>query len=171
MICNFYLSVAISKNCQCRSVTEIRCACCYNGISFRQIWHLRLRKAHAQSNLSISPWLLLKSTNIGLVEHRSFPALDGRTQAELKSFCNVSCTTSIPTLCACTKTLESVTDLNVSLFHNRQGDYKLLEGYTGEYNGWYPVPGVDDPSAMEDEEPAPPSKELQLFNIKGQPLL
>ena len=52
----------------------------------------------------------------------------------------------------------------------RLGDYKLLQGKTGNHNGWYPVPGVDDPPVTEDEE-KPPKKGYQLFNIRGTLLL
>ena len=48
----------------------------------------------------------------------------------------------------------------------RWGDYKLLDGNTGPHNGWYPVPGVDDPPVMEEDE-TPPETGYQLFNIRG----
>ena len=47
------------------------------------------------------------------------------------------------------------------------GDYKLIKGGAGRWNGWYPLPkgtgGDSSPGDGVDEMP-----EYMLFNVKGQ---
>ena len=56
--------------------------------------------------------------------------------------------------------------VNILYLTHRDGDWKLIQGSPGTYNGWYPVPGVDKDAGDEDHsQPGP--EDFQLFNIKG----
>ncbi|KAK7089213.1 hypothetical protein V1264_024444 [Littorina saxatilis] len=55
----------------------------------------------------------------------------------------------------------------------RSGDWKLIQGVPGSYNGWYPVPGVaartegDGFQTVDENVPGP--NDLQLYNVKEDP--
>ncbi|KAK7486354.1 hypothetical protein BaRGS_00022402 [Batillaria attramentaria] len=52
----------------------------------------------------------------------------------------------------------------------RDGDWKLIKGSPGNWNDWYPVPGVDDQeyqSGSDADDLGP--NDYQLFNIKDDP--
>jgi hypothetical protein len=61
----------------------------------------------------------------------------------------------------------------MSFWNHRIGDYKLLAGNTGLYNGWYPPDEMYTEEALEDkysfEERLKAGNEsyYKLFNLKG----
>nr|KAG5695412.1 hypothetical protein BaRGS_033537 [Batillaria attramentaria] len=58
---------------------------------------------------------------------------------------------------------------NKGTVHNGSGDWKLIQGSPASpapYNGWYPVPGVDDAAQEDDYQP----DDFQLYNIKSLPV-
>lgn len=44
------------------------------------------------------------------------------------------------------------------------GDYKLIEGFAGVYNGWYPVPENETVTEKDD----PQEDYYQLYNLRGK---
>ena len=57
----------------------------------------------------------------------------------------------------------------LSLLFFRLGDFKLIKGGAGAFNGWYPLPKLDDRNYTqlyaEDNRKTP---EFMLFNVKGE---
>lgn len=54
----------------------------------------------------------------------------------------------------------------------RYGDYKLIKGGAGAFNGWYPLPKLHESKQvfhLEEEENVPKMPEYMLFNIKDDP--
>ncbi|VDI46551.1 Hypothetical predicted protein, partial [Mytilus galloprovincialis] len=47
----------------------------------------------------------------------------------------------------------------------RMGNYKLIEGFAGAYNGWYPVPENEEDSEIEE----PKVDYYQLYNLRDDP--
>ena len=56
-----------------------------------------------------------------------------------------------------------------SLLFFRLGDFKLIKGGAGAFNGWYPLPKLDDRNYTQlyakDNRKTP---EFMLFNVKGE---
>ncbi|CAC5379761.1 ARSB [Mytilus coruscus] len=49
----------------------------------------------------------------------------------------------------------------------RMGDYKLIEGFAGAYNGWYPLPENEEDSEIDE----PKVDYYQLYNLRGKLML
>ena len=50
----------------------------------------------------------------------------------------------------------------------RLGDYKLIKGGAGAYNGWYPLPKLGDSLPEKHAEDTEKMPEYMLFNVKGE---
>lgn len=50
----------------------------------------------------------------------------------------------------------------------RNGDWKLIQGSPGTWNGWYPVPGVDSDDSVTPDYTKFAPDDYQLYNIKGE---
>ena len=50
----------------------------------------------------------------------------------------------------------------------RWKDYKLMTGSPGIFNGWYPVPNVQDPDAGYEEWSDAEDWKPRLYNIRGK---
>ena len=64
--------------------------------------------------------------------------------------------------------IEDILNYQKALVFCRVGNYKLIEGFAGLYNGWYPVPTSENDATVEGDAEGPDY--YQLYDVISKSL-